>query len=57
MTKQIAQELDERELLEVLELAKEAEQKAKEMCELVTANTEKWLLRIEERRAEAQRQK
>ena len=56
MTKQIAKELDEGELLEILELAKEAEQKAREMCELITANTEKWLLRMEAKRDKAQRQ-
>ena len=43
-------EPDEKELLEILELAQEAEQKAREMCESITAHTEKW-----RRRAEAQR--
>jgi len=35
-------ELDEKELLEILELAKEAEQKARKMCETITANTAKY---------------
>ncbi|MBD2185156.1 hypothetical protein H6S82_26500 [Planktothrix sp. FACHB-1355] len=35
-------ELDENELLEILELAKEAEQKARKMCETITANTAKY---------------
>jgi len=43
-------ELDEKELLEILELTQEAEQKAREMCESITAHTEKW-----RRWAEAQR--
>jgi len=44
------QKPDEKELLEILELAKEAEQKAREMCELITANTKKWRLRAEAKR-------
>ena len=35
-------ELNEKELLEILELAKEAEQKAKAMCEVITAHTAKY---------------
>ena len=35
-------ELDEKELLEILELAREAEQKARKMCETITANTAKY---------------
>jgi hypothetical protein len=50
-------ELDEKELLEILELAKEAEQKAREMCESITAHAEKWRLWAEAKRAEtAQKQ-
>ncbi len=37
----------ELELQEILELAKEAEHKAREMCESITAHTEKWRLRAE----------
>ncbi|MBE9227299.1 hypothetical protein IQ264_17880 [Phormidium sp. LEGE 05292] len=46
-------ELDEKELLEILELAKEAEQKARKMCQSITAHAEKWRLRTEAKRAEA----
>jgi len=46
-------EPDEKELLEILELAKEAEQKAREMCEGITALSRKWRLRAEAKRAEA----
>lgn len=46
-------ELDEKELLEILELAKEAEQKAREMCESITAHAEKWRLRAEAKKAAA----
>jgi hypothetical protein len=49
----ISKEPDEKELLEILELAKEAEQKAREMCEIITANSRKWRLRAEAKRAEA----
>ncbi len=49
----ILKEPDEKELLEILELAKEAEQKAREMCEIITANSRKWRLRAEAKRAEA----
>ncbi|MCL1472093.1 hypothetical protein [Argonema antarcticum] len=45
------QEPDEKELLEILELAREAEQKAREMCEIITANTKKWRLRAEAKKA------
>ncbi len=34
-------EIDEKELLDILELAKEAEQKTREMCELIMANSQK----------------
>ena len=34
--------IDERDLLELLELAKEAEKAAQEMCELITANNAKY---------------
>lgn len=50
-------EIDEKELLEILELAKDAEQKAREMCELIMANSQKWRLMAEAKRAEnAQKQ-
>jgi hypothetical protein len=45
-------EIDEKELLEILELAKEAEQKTREMCELIMANSKKWRLMTEAKRAE-----
>ena len=45
-------EIDEKELLEILELAKDAEQKAREMCELIMANSQKWRLMAEAKRAE-----
>ncbi|MFB2833848.1 hypothetical protein [Floridanema evergladense] len=38
---------DDKELLEILEMVKTFEQKAKEMCEISTANTKKWRLRAE----------
>ena len=44
-------EPDEKELLEILELTKAAEQKAREMCESITAHTEKWQRRAENKRA------
>ena len=44
-------EPDEKELLEILELAKEAEQKAREMCQSITAHAEKWRLWAEAKRA------
>ena len=44
-------EPDEKELLEILELTKAAEQKAREMCESITAHTEKWQRRAEAKRA------
>ncbi|MFB2897464.1 hypothetical protein ACE1CI_31490 [Aerosakkonemataceae cyanobacterium BLCC-F50] len=34
--------MTQKELLEILELAKEAEQKARKMCETITANTAKY---------------
>lgn len=49
-------EPDEKELLEILELAKEAEQKAREMCELIMANSKKLRLRAEAKRAAVQKQ-
>jgi hypothetical protein len=45
-------ELDKKELLKILELAKEAEQKAREMCELITANSKKWRLKAEAKKEE-----
>ena len=44
-------EPDEKELQEILELATEAERKAKEMCESITAHTKKWRLRAEAKAA------
>jgi hypothetical protein len=40
-------ELDEQELLEILELAREAEQKAREMCEIITTHSKKWRLKAD----------
>ena len=40
-------EADEKELLEILELAREAEKQAREMCESITTHTEKWRRRVE----------
>ena len=42
-------QLDEKELQEILELAKQAEQKAQEMCESITAHTQKWRLKVQAR--------
>jgi Ni,Fe-hydrogenase III large subunit len=38
----IQKELNEQELKEILELAKEAEEKAKKMCEIITAHSAKY---------------
>ncbi len=46
-------EPDEKELLEILELAKEAEQKARKMCESITVHAEKWRLKAEAKCAAA----
>lgn len=40
---------DEKTLLELLELAKDAENKAKELCDLATEIDEKWRVRLEGR--------
>lgn len=40
---------DEKALLELLELAKDAEKKAKELCDLATEIDEKWRVRLEGR--------
>jgi len=40
---------DEKTLLELLELAKDAEKKAKELCDLTTQIDEKWRIRLEGR--------
>jgi hypothetical protein len=45
-------ELDEKELLKILELAREAEQKAREMCEIITTNFKKWRLKADAKKAE-----
>ncbi|MGA9377325.1 MAG: hypothetical protein WBV73_00865 [Phormidium sp.] len=47
---------DDKELLEILEMVKTFEQKAKEMCEISTANTRKWRLREEVKQVAAQKQ-
>jgi hypothetical protein len=52
MTQSNQHELDEQELLEILELAREAEQKAREMCEIITANSKKWRLKAEAKKEE-----
>ena len=57
MTQEIAKELDEKELLEILELAKLAERQAREMCEGITALAVKWERRAEAKRPGAQQQK
>ena len=44
-------EPNEKELLEILEITIAAEQKAREMCEAITAHTEKWQRRTEAKRA------
>ncbi|MCL1467188.1 hypothetical protein [Argonema galeatum] len=49
------QKSDEKELLEILEMVKAFEQKAREMCEISTANTKKWRLRTEDKRDAAQK--
>ncbi|GEM_PF-1644326 len=43
----------EKELLEIMELAKEAEQNAREMCQGITSLSENWRLRAEAKRAAA----
>ncbi|WP_017717802.1 hypothetical protein [Kamptonema formosum] len=43
----------EQELLEILELAKEAEQKTREMCQGIVDLSENWRLRAEAKRAAA----
>jgi hypothetical protein len=53
MTQPNQYELDEPELLEILELAREAEQKAREMCEIITNHSRKWRLKAETIRFEA----
>jgi hypothetical protein len=42
MTQQIQNELDRQQILEILDLAKEAEQQTKGLCEMITNNTDKW---------------
>jgi hypothetical protein len=41
---------DEKTLLKLLELAQDAEQQAKTLCELATKIDEKWRVRLESRR-------
>lgn len=50
------QQLDEKKLLEILELAKIAEQKMRKSTEGLTALAEKWHYRAEARREKAQKQ-
>lgn len=45
---------NEKTLLELLEMAREAEQKAKKLCDLTAEIDEKWRIKLENRR---QRQK
>jgi hypothetical protein len=44
---------DENKLAELLELTKDFEQKAKELCDLATEVDEKWRIRLETRRKAA----
>jgi hypothetical protein len=44
---------DENTLAELLELAKDFEQKAKELCDLATQVDEKWRIHLETRRKAA----
>lgn len=50
MTKETLTEIDEKELLEILELAKLAERQTKEMCEGITALAVKWQKRADAKR-------
>lgn len=50
MTEINTNELNEQELQEILELAQEAQQKAKEMCEIITNNTQKWRMKAQAKR-------
>ncbi|MEG4346017.1 hypothetical protein QUB70_22450 [Microcoleus sp. A003_D6] len=50
-------ELDDKELLEILELAKDTEQKAREMCQMSSANTAKYQKWSEAKAKEAEKQK
>lgn len=47
MTQLNQYKFDEQELLEILELARETEQKAKEMCEIITTHSKKWRLKAD----------
>lgn len=51
MTEINTNELNKQELQEILELAQEVQEKAKEMCELITNNTKKWRLRVQAKKA------
>jgi coenzyme F420-reducing hydrogenase alpha subunit len=42
-------ELNERELEEILELARDAAEKARSMCEVITENSKKWRERAQRR--------
>lgn len=47
MTQLSQNKFDEQELLKILELARETEQKAREMCEIITKNSKKWRLKAD----------
>ncbi|MCU0541512.1 MAG: hypothetical protein MUE44_04905 [Oscillatoriaceae cyanobacterium Prado104] len=49
-------ELDEKELIEIWKSVKNAEHKAREMCQLITANTAKYQKWSETKQAERQKQ-
>jgi hypothetical protein len=42
-------ELDEKELMEILELAKEAANSARELCHIVAKHNEKWRKKAEKK--------
>ncbi|MCC3404072.1 MAG: hypothetical protein JGK17_00360 [Microcoleus sp. PH2017_10_PVI_O_A] len=50
-------ELDEKELLEILELTRDSEQKAREMCQMISANTAKYQKWSEAKAKPAEKQK
>lgn len=50
-------ELDDKELLEILELTRDTEQKAREMCQMISANTAKYKKWSEAKAKQAEKQK
>jgi hypothetical protein len=50
-------ELDDKELLEILELTRDTEQKAREMCQMISANTAKYQKWSEAKAKPAEKQK